>query len=456
MVLPILGGILGAGLLTQLVTHGAVIPAYNRRQGNRMQGILDDLGPDAGMDQQIRALAMGGILSPRESLDLFSSRGFGDYTAQRDFGYDMRHLNRQYDLMDRNAARAFGRDFQAGSVQAIDGMLGTGAGTYGIGLGGEELSQAIDMAGTAIGNMESGGNYGALGPVITNGGMYDGDRAYGKYQVMGRNIPEWTEKHVGVRMTPEEFLADPVAQETVFRGEFGRNMQQHGFANAASIWHSGRDLKTAAAAGAQDGNMATVDYVRSVSGGLSNVAGLDAQERARFTPELRTEALQTENALRVGQNVLDYASNTTLAGRKADPRMLAQMRSEMETTLFPAMQKMIEAGALQEAEIELFERWMGDPLGLNFTERDFGKLEGLLNTLQRSMNTKLAGAGVDYQVNRQGDGPPEPVVPIGRLSQGLAGPVNRAQVQNNPQATQPSFRNPNNDWLYEFMFGEER
>ena len=56
--------------------------------------------------------------------------------------------------------------------------------------------------------IESGGRYTALGTVTKNG-----DRAYGKYQVMGRNIPVWTETHLGKRMTIQEFVDNPLAQD---------------------------------------------------------------------------------------------------------------------------------------------------------------------------------------------------------------------------------------------------
>src|SRR5690348_11620676 len=60
----------------------------------------------------------------------------------------------------------------------------------------------------AISANESGGNYGALGPVTRTG-----DRAYGKYQVMGANIPQWTAEVLGHAMTPQQFLASPQAQD---------------------------------------------------------------------------------------------------------------------------------------------------------------------------------------------------------------------------------------------------
>jgi hypothetical protein len=89
--------------------------------------------------------------------------------------------------------------------------------------------------GNAIAGIESGGKYDALGPVVPK----TGDRAYGKYQVMGANIPQWTQAHLGQSMTPEQFLANPQAQDAVFKGQFGQYAQQYGPEGAARAWFAG-------------------------------------------------------------------------------------------------------------------------------------------------------------------------------------------------------------------------
>lgn len=95
--------------------------------------------------------------------------------------------------------------------------------------------QGSDMgrAGGAISGIESGGRYDALGPVTK------GDRAYGKYQVMGANIPNWTAKYYGQPLSPAEFLANPQAQEAVFQGEFGRLSAKYGPEGASRAWFAG-------------------------------------------------------------------------------------------------------------------------------------------------------------------------------------------------------------------------
>lgn len=85
----------------------------------------------------------------------------------------------------------------------------------------------------AIASIESGGKYDALGPETR------GDRAYGKYQVMGANIPAWTKAHLGQEMTPQQFLASPEAQDAVFNGQFGQYASKYGPEGAAKAWFAG-------------------------------------------------------------------------------------------------------------------------------------------------------------------------------------------------------------------------
>jgi hypothetical protein len=91
----------------------------------------------------------------------------------------------------------------------------------------------------AIAKTESGGQknpYAALGPLTKTG-----DRAYGKYQVMGANIPSWTEEALGQKMTPDEYLANTDAQEKVARHHFGKALNKYGTPeDAASVWFTGK------------------------------------------------------------------------------------------------------------------------------------------------------------------------------------------------------------------------
>lgn len=94
-----------------------------------------------------------------------------------------------------------------------------------------------DSASTAISGIESGGSqnpYGLVGPATKSG-----DHAYGKYQVMGVNIPQWTEEATGQPATVDEFLNDPKLQDQVFQHKFGQYAQKYGPDGAARAWFAG-------------------------------------------------------------------------------------------------------------------------------------------------------------------------------------------------------------------------
>jgi hypothetical protein len=118
--------------------------------------------------------------------------------------------------------RAMALDAAGQPVVAVDGGIVPPAPDYG----------------KAIAGIESGGRYDALGPVTKTG-----DRAYGKYQVMGANVGPWTKEILGTELTPQAFAASPDAQDAVFKGKFGQYVQQTGNPqDAASMWFSGRPM----------------------------------------------------------------------------------------------------------------------------------------------------------------------------------------------------------------------
>ena len=115
----------------------------------------------------------------------------------------------------------------------------------------------------ALSSIESSDNYEALGPIMQKG-MYKGDRAYGRYQVMGKNIPSWTKEILGREYTPEEFLKDTNAQDLVAAHRMNQSFEKYGtWEDAASVWFSGRPLDKAGEA--SDGYMTTPAYVRKFS-----------------------------------------------------------------------------------------------------------------------------------------------------------------------------------------------
>lgn len=61
---------------------------------------------------------------------------------------------------------------------------------------------------------------------------------------MGNNIPNWTEQHLGIRMTVKEFLNDAMAQDKlagiIFTERIGKYKNIH---DPISMWFSGRPLE---------------------------------------------------------------------------------------------------------------------------------------------------------------------------------------------------------------------
>lgn len=128
---------------------------------------------------------------------------------------------------------------------------------------GGDTNTAVNAA-EAIGQFESGGNYSARGPVVTSG-MYKGEQAAGKYQIMPGNIPQWSKEALGYSVSLDEFLSSPELQDKIAQYKIGKLMNQYGnIEDVASVWFSGRPL--AKAGNAKDVIGTTVpNYVKNVS-----------------------------------------------------------------------------------------------------------------------------------------------------------------------------------------------
>jgi hypothetical protein len=97
---------------------------------------------------------------------------------------------------------------------------------------------------SAIASIESrgSGGYSAVGPVTRSG-----DRAYGKYQIMGNNIGEWSKAALGKEISVQDFMASPTAQDAIFDHKFGQYVKQFGNPqDAASAWLTGKPLSAGA------------------------------------------------------------------------------------------------------------------------------------------------------------------------------------------------------------------
>ena len=112
------------------------------------------------------------------------------------------------------SAEKAGLDSAAVDFSPIASMFGGGASAADVQTSGDvpagNLPTDMTAYRDAITGIESGGKYDAIGPTTKTG-----DRAYGRYQVMGANVPQWTQEALGQSMTPQQFLADQAAQDKV-------------------------------------------------------------------------------------------------------------------------------------------------------------------------------------------------------------------------------------------------
>lgn len=118
----------------------------------------------------------------------------------------------------------------------------------------------------AIASIESAGSgdYGAVGPRTRSG-----NQAYGRYQVMDFNIGPWTQQALGYSMTPQQFLADPAAQDAVFDHIFGGYVDRYGNEGAARAWFTGSPTGTGS-----DGYTSADTYVRRFNTALGSPSQL--------------------------------------------------------------------------------------------------------------------------------------------------------------------------------------
>lgn len=187
----------------------------------------------------------------------------------------------------------------------------------------------------AISGIESGGKYDTLGPVTSSG-----DRAHGKYQVMGENVGPWTKEILGQEMTPEQFLANPYAQEKVFSGKFGQFVKQTGNPqDAASMWFTGKPLAEGADKADQLGTTGRA-YVAKFNSALGQSgSGAVASDDANATKRTYLQTAQNKIIAAMAQPNLDEGTRSALKSKlDVVNKNLADIKSEEDkafTTMTP-------------------------------------------------------------------------------------------------------------------------
>ena len=89
----------------------------------------------------------------------------------------------------------------------------------------------------AIAKQESGSRYDAQGVRVRSG-----DRAYGKYQIMGNNFLKkggWDKEALGRDVTLAEYMNNPDIQEAIAQHKLKQYYDRYGAENAAAAWYGG-------------------------------------------------------------------------------------------------------------------------------------------------------------------------------------------------------------------------
>ena len=146
-------------------------------------------------------------------------------------------------------------------------------------------STTIDSIANGIASIESGSQadpYAAIGVPTKSG-----DRAIGKYQIMGNNVPTWTAEALGTSMTPDAFAKNPDAQERTAKHFLSKYFDQYGNAkDVASVWHSGVPYDQATAENRSDAlGTKTKEYADRVAGSIEGAFPEAAQHEEVELPD---------------------------------------------------------------------------------------------------------------------------------------------------------------------------
>ncbi len=188
------------------------------------------------------------------------------------------------------------------------------------------MAGILDASREAIASIESrgSGDYGAKGPPTRRG-----DRAYGRYQVMGANVGPWTQAATGTAMTPEQFLADKNAQDQVFNHRFGGYINQYGSPQqAASVWFTGRPQ--AQGGQSSDGYITGNQYVDRFNKALGNPQQMAAASPTETRPAtVGAGPMKTATPPSTGGVLNTMSPNNPLAGMTdAQPQGSAPLHSD--------------------------------------------------------------------------------------------------------------------------------
>jgi len=286
-------------------------------------------------------------------------------------GYELGQLEKQEKQQQTDAGNSLSALFTGGGNSTPSVGTATGGNPTAIQPQGASAPVSGDIApyANAISANESGGNYTLMGPVTKTG-----DRAYGKYQVMGNNVGDWTQEILGKKMTPDQFLNDPDAQEKVFAGKFGQYLQKTGNpADAASMWFSGKPAS-------QSANLKDVLGTSGASYVNQFNANLAKQGVTPSATAQDTQAQATPSAPAQGQTTQASAQGTAGLLAQVDPATRQQIGKLLANpTTRPIGLALVTRLINQQADAKIVEIPVTDQFGRKTTQ------PGIFNPLTKQV-----------------------------------------------------------------------
>lgn len=312
---------------------------------------------------------------------------------------------------------------QAASVPAARGGSSAAAGT-GAGV------DPLDVYAHSIGALESGNRYDALGQT-----QKSGDRAYGRFQVMGSNVGPWTKEVLGQAMTPDQFLASPQAQDAVFKAKFGQSVQQYNNPmDAASVWFSGKPI--ARAGNASDSLGTTVPaYLQKFAAGLGPAAQAvrGGQQPGAYPPVAppNVTGQAAQPAPQAAPAPISFGGPASTPQQPV-PQATAGGQPPVTDTQYQAALRI--AAKAQDM----------DPRQMSPQDQQYAtQATEIVSRYQQEQNTPAAGDGVQVAQNGTSDAPPSGQHPFGPGGAGGAPAGGQQPPQVMPQGAGGAGASPN-------------
>src|SRR5208337_3751578 len=195
--------------------------------------------------------------------------------------------------------------------------------------------------------IESGGNYGAIGPDTGKMG-----RGLGVGQVMSANLPEWSRAILGREISEKEFLGNKRLQDRIINNKLGEYLNSTGNpADAASMWFTGKPLR-------QGANRADVFGTTGAQYAKTATQGLPPAEKARPKWDTGGESAPVQQARPKWDT-----GNTPLGPNRppgpVDPSIAARQKAAQPQGTSIGEAAGAEAQAMQAASGAKIAQWLG-------------------------------------------------------------------------------------------------